>query len=78
MDDVEFNEEIFDLISIISSYQLHKSKFEDIKNIIEKYKILTHTNLIFQAIEDKFANDEVTNENLNLLLEGLKNDLKIK
>lgn len=75
---VEFNEEIFDLISIISSYQIHKSKFEDIKNIIEKYKTLTHTNLIFQAIEDKFANDEVTDESLNLLLEGLKNDLKIK
>ncbi len=75
---VEFNEEIFDLISIISSYQLQKSKFDDIKDIIEKNKILTTTHLILQALEDKFENDEVTDDHLNLLLKGLKNDLKIK
>ena len=72
------NEDLFDLITLISTYPLNKSNFEDINNILEHYENLTHTNLIFKAIKENFENDSVTEDNLKILLEGLKKDFNIK
>ena len=73
------NTEVLDLIILFAS-QLDPIEIstEEISHIIENNQILTHTKIAFDLLNDRIEEGEITQNELEILLNALKQDLKIR
>lgn len=72
-----YSSDIFDLIKYTSSYLTpDENTPEIIAEIIEKHQTLTHLNLALKILKKSFESNDISQENINILLEALRQDLK--
>lgn len=73
------NSDIFNIITTFSSYfEPINSGIEEISKIIESYNSLTHTKVAFKLLKEEIESGSIPEEKLKILLNAVKQDLKIK
>ncbi|TET01076.1 MAG: hypothetical protein E3J90_03470 [Promethearchaeota archaeon] len=72
------NSDIFNIITTFSSYfKPINSGIEEISKIIKSNENLTHTQVAFNLLKEEIINGTIPEEKLKILLNALKQDLKI-
>lgn len=73
------NSDIFNIITTFSSYfEPINSGIEEISKIIESNNNLTHTKVAFKLLKEEIESGSIPEEKLKILLNAVKQDLKIK
>lgn len=77
-DKQKLSKNLFNTITYLASYFSPEQKqLREIVEFIESNPDLTHLNLLFKVLKDKFINQEISTEEIGFLLKAIREDLSI-